>query len=293
MLTLVVTLVIFSVVFIFWGGAWLSHWLKDRHGHVAYGRRWVCRWVVFLVVFVVAAGLFVAINVTFYDYPPVEGSMSVSEAELAEGKVVDAYVVEGSANPCDDGRILSNTWLCVDSLSRGSSVEDASVNINGVSFHLGESEEVEDLGRVTLLAFENHGGGQYVRLLVVPDEFSTWLVVKSANIPQSVLDEGDVVDVRFDQPTYVGELSMSVSAVFVDPRFGEGNTGTVVVGFSRDYPLDDVSVSLRLGESKHVDGVGTVTLVAFEDLDWDQGFKLLIVPYDTGADADTDIGSGV
>jgi hypothetical protein len=283
-------------------GVWLFvlivSWSSSREKGVKVSLAWV-RWrnalvvvVASLTLIVVAAGLFVAINVMLDNPPPVEESVSVSEAELAKGKVVDVEVPPANIPPCRMKEEGPTTNLCVysklQSDSLGWGVRVGIPYSDETVLHLGESKKINRLGTVTLLAFENQGGGQYVRLLVVPDESSTWMVVKSANIPQSELDKGMVVDVRVGENDFPGSRVEHIRAVMGDD-IGTLESGVFVLYGS----FGKQRVSLRLGESKQVDGLGTVTLVAFEDLDWDQGFRLLIVPDGTGADIDADVGSGV
>jgi hypothetical protein len=268
----------------------LVSWQRIKRRNKAVPHIWI-RWRrVFVGVMVPLSLIAVILTVLSVYVWPVEQSVNVQQAELVKGKVVDLTLAHGSGNPCYYENEFPLTGLCL-APSIGWDSHGRTVQISTrtgyrlrdeAALHLGESEVIEGLGRVTLVAFEDLHGSQGVRLLVVPDETSTWLVVKSANIPQSELAKGQVVDVRFDQPTFLDALSTRVSARFADSKYYAGlDTGTVSVKFSRDYPLDDVSVSLRLGESERVEGVGTVTLVAFENIDWEQGFKLLIVPEST------------
>jgi hypothetical protein len=292
-MTLIIIACVGFVLFVVLIG-WVAILIATRQGHTRVWVRWRNAFVgVLVVVFVMIIGIFVW---SYVSAIPLNETASVPSSELAKGKVVDLRLAEGSGNPCSYEDEFPLTGLCI-GYSRRLDPRGQTVRIStsqeGVSLGLGESEQMDGLGVVTLVAFEDLDGFQGARLLVVPDSSSTWLVVRDAGVPQSELDEGRVVDVRFDECAYVDALSMCVSARFADSKYYAGlDTGTVSVKFSRDFPLDDVSVSLCLGESERVEGVGVVTLVAFENIDWEQGFKLLIVPESTGANADVDNGAG-
>jgi hypothetical protein len=228
--------------------------------------------IVFLVFIVVIVIGVIVVNI------PVQQTADIPQSELAKGKVVDCQL---------GGQILIGHLGVSPEL--GNDNNGRSVILftkeGTMSLHLGETKSIRTAGSVTLVAFEVWQGAQAVKLLIVPDASSTWITLKSSNIPASQLAKGKVAnlklgsqDLPFDSSNDSG-ATFSVGSVLIPDKAGQMTVSVDVFDSSGTL----IRADLHLGEARAFDGVGIVQLVAFTQIDWDQAVKLLVIPERTSA----------
>jgi hypothetical protein len=203
------------------------------------------------------------------------GHTDVPQSVLDKGEVVTArfntQVIMKYSTGDSHSRIAVGPYLRSDAEGAYASfLGGVGTSLNIFTLHLGETKTLSGggIGSVTLLAFPPGG----VKLLLVPRQYP--LVKESVSVPGSELSKGKVLDVKVGSRVHVDGGDTYEDSLTVYRPLGSDKGGvTVSVGAGGNSV-----VSIHLGEAKDFDGFGSVTVLAFEEVDGVQGVRLLVVP---------------